>query len=87
MASDENESFMLTETSILGGKNTQSQILKTAEMGLSGSILCPLPRFAKTGGILTSDKLGKVEITLKNDKQMEDKPCGHAVALSSMEPK
>lgn len=34
--------------------------------------VCPLLWFIKTEGILTSDKPGKAEITLKNDKQMED---------------
>lgn len=77
---------MLTETFILGGKITLSQILKTAQTHLSGSLLCPLPWFVKTEDILASDKLEKVEITLKNDKQMEDKPCSPAFALSSMEP-
>lgn len=49
------------------------------------SFLCPLPWLVKTEDILTSDKLGKVEITLKDDKQMEDKPCRYVFAWSSLE--
>lgn len=77
---------MVTETFILGGKNTWSQLLKTAQTHFTRSVLCPLLWFVKTEDILTSDKLGKVEITLKNDKQMEDKPCNSVFALSSTEP-
>ena len=77
---------MLIETFILGGKNTWSQLLKTVQTHLSSSVPCPLPWFVKTEDILTSDKLGKVEITLKNDKQMEDKPRSSAFVLSSMKP-
>lgn len=78
---------MLTETFILGKKkNIRSQLLKTVRTHLSSSVLCPLPWFVKTEDILTSDKLGKVEMTLKNDKQMEDKPCSSAFVFSSVEP-
>lgn len=77
---------MVTETFILGGKNTWSQLLKTAQTHFTRSVLSPLLWFVKTEDILTSDKLGKVEITLKNDKQMEDKPCNSVFALSSTEP-
>lgn len=69
-----------------GKKNTPSQLLKMVQTHLSSSILCPLPQFVKTEDILTSDKLGKVAITLKDDKQMEDKPCSSAFVLSSVEP-
>lgn len=37
------------------------------------STLCPLPWFVKTEDILTLG-WGKVAITWRNDKQMEDKP-------------
>lgn len=66
--------------------HTWSWLLKAVQTHLSSSVLHPLPWFVKTEGILTSDKLGKVEITLKNDKQMEDKPCSSAFVLSSAEP-
>ena len=79
---------MLTETFILGGGVggiTWSQILKTVQTNLGYSLLCPLAWFVKIEDILTSDKLIKVEITLKDDKQIKDKPCSRVFALSSME--
>lgn len=77
---------MLTETFILGESKYMVSGSKDSSDTPQYSTPCPLPWFVKTEDILTSDKWGKVAITWKNDKQMEDKPWISAFALSSMEP-
>lgn len=68
-----------------GGNYMISDIKDSLDKPQFYSLLCPLPWFVKTEDILTSDKLGKVEITLKDDKQIKDKPCSPVFALSSLE--
>lgn len=64
---------MPTETFILGGSKYMVSGIKDSSDTPQYSTLCPLPWLVKTEDILTSDKWGKVVITWKNDKQMEDK--------------